>query len=450
MRWTSRSTQAWKRTSLIGIILILTYYYLTRNPTETPVDLPVPAHPRPPVSSSNSCHDFPSSAKIVVAIKTGASEAASKLPAQMKTTLRCASHVVFFSDLEQDIGEYHLHDALSTVSHSVMDNNLDFKFYQEQLKLWKSGKGISSLKGMKSPEAPDKLAAWTLDKYKFIHSLEKTWELKPDMDWYLLFDADTYVIWSNLLTWLETMDPNKKSYFGSEVSIDGTRFAHGGSGIIMSRAAVYEVVVEHNGTAAKWDPLTHEKCCGDLVLGEALKEYGTELQDVWPSMSGETPATMPLGPGTPQYLCSPALTFHHLSPKEMQDLVKYEEKRPKSLGPLTHMELFKNLTVNSLSPRRKNWDNLASDPGEFGKTGGVEREATTVEECAKFCTADKDCFQYTHHDRTCYIGMSIRLGYEKKADEGGVYQSGWNLERLERWIGKQTSCDHVTFPAQGA
>lgn len=63
------------------------------------------------------------------------------------------------------------------------------------------------------------------------------------------------------------------------------------------------------------------------MLGLALKEHGTELQDVWPSFSGETPSTMPFGPGTPEYWCRPALTMHHVSPAAMSELSDFEQQR---------------------------------------------------------------------------------------------------------------------------
>jgi hypothetical protein len=132
-----------------------------------------------------------------------------------------------------------------------------------------------------------------------------------------------------LVKWLGTLDPEKKSYFGSEVSISGTRFAHGGSGIILSKAIMYEIAVVYNGTAAAWDPKTKEMCCGDLVLSLALLEHGTELQDVWPWMSGETHLTMPFGPATPEYWCCPALSMHHLSPADMKELSSFEGRRSK-------------------------------------------------------------------------------------------------------------------------
>jgi len=104
--------------------------------------------------------------------------------------------------------------------------------------------------------------------------------------------------------------------------------------------------------------------------------------------------------------------------------------------------------LNSLLSERENWDNLASDPGEFGKTGGVSSEAESFQDCAHVCEADEKCYQYSHHDHTCYIGMSVRLGYEKDADREGIWRSGWNTTRLADWASKQAQCGQVAFPTQ--
>jgi hypothetical protein len=323
MRLGHRSSSTWSRLSLLGILLIFGYFL---SPQQKSTRLQ-PSLPSSLSANIHSCIDVPSANNVVVSIKTGASEAAIKIPAQMQTALGCAKNVLFFSDLEQEITPYYLHDALDTVTASVIDNNPDFDLYRKQYELWRSKKDISALDGERSPESPGDLAAWSLDKYKNLHILEKTWALKPDMDWYIFIDADTYVFWSNMLRWLATMDPTKKSYFGSEVRVSGERFAHGGTGIILSKAVMYEMAVTHNGTATRWDPQIHEHCCGDFVLGLALKEYGTSLQDVWPFMSGESPSTLPFGPSTPEYLCRPALTMHHLTTTEMKELADFEWQR---------------------------------------------------------------------------------------------------------------------------
>jgi hypothetical protein len=150
--------------------------------------------------------------------------------------------------------------------------------------------------------------------------------MKPGMDWYVLIDADTYIYWPNMLDWLQILTPSKKSYLGAAVSLNGIPFTHGGTGIILSRAGMYELVAMGKGTANVWDNKTFDKCCRDLVLGMALKEHGVNLQDVWPLMSGETPFTMPFGPGTPEYWWGPALTMHHLTPAEMIEFARFEKR----------------------------------------------------------------------------------------------------------------------------
>ena len=160
----------------------------------------------------------------------------------MQTTLQWTKEVLFFSDLEQDLGPYHLYDALNIILAIIVNSNPDFKFYCKQYELQQGDQNISVLKSIRNPESHN-LAAWTLDKYKNVHILKKTWALKPDMDWYIFIDADTYIFWPNLLLWLHTLDPTEKSYFGSAVSLSSDRFAHGGSGIILSKASMYEIAV---------------------------------------------------------------------------------------------------------------------------------------------------------------------------------------------------------------
>jgi len=116
-------------------------------------------------------------------------------------------------------------------------------------------------------------------------------------------------------------------------------------------------------------------------------------------------------------------------------------------GPLTHAELFEDYITKSMVAHRENWDNLAADPGEFSKTGGVLVEVAAFSDCVRACEERPECFQYSHHGKECYIGMSVRLGYEKKADVEGMWQSGWNTTRLAGWAAKQPKCNsQIEFP----
>ncbi|CZT08582.1 uncharacterized protein RCO7_08135 [Rhynchosporium graminicola] len=317
LRRISRFLSLWLCASITGIITISAYLFFYSESEHSQI------------LTSNGIHA--PGANIVVSVKTGASEAAGRIPIQMRTSLRNVRNVVFFSDLEQDIGEYHLYDSLDTILPKVMKDSPDFVFYKKQRELWNATHDISSLKEMKHPEKSDMLAAWALDK---------------------------------------------------------------------------------------------------------------------PAMSGEAPWTLPFGPGTPYYWCRPALSLHHLSPEGMAEFTSFEDRRENKTITLTHQEIFDTFVLDTLVSERDNWDNMASEPGEFGETGGVSSLTTTFEECSQACEADERCFQYSHHGNTCNIGMSVRLGYKKEANKEGVWRSGWRKDRLIGWAKSQPKCGPASFPKQ--
>jgi hypothetical protein len=205
-----------------------------------------------------------------------------------------------------------------------MEGNSDFDIYRKQLELQDPVRVAEFLKGMKDPRSSDTLAAWTLDKYKKLHILEKVWDLQPDMDWYFHIDADSYVIWSSLVAWLEKLDPTEEAFLGSLSFINNLPFAHGGSGMLLSGPAMRNFVVKHNGTANRWDYEMHDECCADWVLAQILKEYGMELMNSWPTIQGEPQSTIPFDS---THWCQPLVTMHHVSPLEAAQMGDFEAKR---------------------------------------------------------------------------------------------------------------------------
>lgn len=272
------------------------------------------------------CDSISGTSNIAIAVKTGATEAASKIPTLMLTSLQCAKDVMIFSDLEQTIAGFHLHDALADIPLSAMRGNPDFDFYWKLKRANRYGQIENMLKGVRDPRMTHELAAWTLDKYKFLHVLEKLYAEYPNKDWYLLMDADTYVVWPNLVTWLQQLpDPtSNKLYLGNAARVKDMYFAHGGSGILISRAAMYEFAVTNNGTASRWDEAMYDECCGDYVVGIELKNSGTLLSPSGPTLNGEKPVTLPFGPNL---WCQPVVTMHHVQPSEMTQLANFETSR---------------------------------------------------------------------------------------------------------------------------
>lgn len=221
-------------------------------------------------TDEEACKDFPDTSNILLVMKTGASEAYSKIPTQSVTMLRCLPDYLIFSDMEQTVAGQHIMDSLDTVLPKAKDDNRDFDLYRRQrdcpVDQETCNKGQDSAK-----------QGWALDKYKNIHMAEKTFALRPAYQWYLFVDADTYVFWPNMVRWLKRIDHTKKHYLGSAAMLGGFPFAHGGSGYLMSSALMRGMFEGKENVANKWDQEAPKTCCGDYLLARAV-DNSTKLR----------------------------------------------------------------------------------------------------------------------------------------------------------------------------
>jgi hypothetical protein len=219
-----------------------------------------------PITSQDpqdACAGFPDTSKVLLVMKTGASEAHAKIPAQRMTNLRCVADYLIFSDMEQTLGDQILYDSLDTVLPRVRERNPDFDLYRRQQHC------PIDQESCNKPHSDTASAGWALDKYKNIHMAEKAYHMRPDHGWYLFVDADTYVVWSTLLPWLTCLDSTSQHYIGSPAALSGFAFAHGGSGYLVSHATMKTMFHDKN-IANKWDMLVQEYCCGDYMFARAI------------------------------------------------------------------------------------------------------------------------------------------------------------------------------------
>lgn len=272
--------------------------------------------------SVDNCAVSALSDEIVVTVKTGASEAASRLPIQLKTTLRCPPTILHFSDMAQKVDNITIHDSLAPIAEFVKIANPDFDLYRKQNARKKLGWHDEEV------TKETKEAAWTLDKYKNLHIVQMSYDMMPKKKWFLHIDADTYLIWSSLLWWLPKLDDSKPLYTGSLTCFSDVKAAHGGSGILLSQSATQVIVAENSSAVPSWDAQAREHCCGDELVARALKENGIEMHNSWPIINGDTPWTIPFGP---QYWCEPIVTMHHLSTHDMELVAAFEQKRKNPL-----------------------------------------------------------------------------------------------------------------------
>ena len=107
-----------------------------------------------------------------------------------------------------------------------------------------------------------------------------------------------------------------------------TTFAHGGSGYVLSNAAMQRLLGGEGGglaVAREWDSRIKGVCCGDLALGMALREKGVSVTVAHPLLNGYKPSSFTYGPG--QHWCQPVVTMHHVVPAEVSAVWRFERRR---------------------------------------------------------------------------------------------------------------------------
>ena len=273
----------------------------------------MPTPTTPPIS--NGCEGFPDTKDILVVMKTGATEAYDKLPIHFLTTLRCVNDTIIFSDMEMDMAGHKVIDVLDEVAEDIKKDNEDFELYALLQEYHRLGEDPRSLKEGNN--------GWNLDKYKFIHMLLKTYKYRPDVPWYVFLEADTTVVWDNLRTLLNKYDPSKPYYIGSPTYL-GIEFGHGGTGYIISGAAMKSAVGKHPDLATKYDKDLHDICCGDAMIGRVLQAEKIYLHRAWPMLNGEKPLTIPF---SSSHWCQPVITMHHLTGQEVSQVYNFERER---------------------------------------------------------------------------------------------------------------------------
>lgn len=213
----------------------------------------------------SDCAQFPDTSKILLVMKTGASEAFSKVPAQLVTSLKCLPESLIFSDMEQEIGGHKIYDSLDRVLDPVKTNNRDFDAYFRQRQCAADQESCNQNMDFEQER-------WDLDKYKNLHIAEKAFNMRPNYDWYLFVDAGAYVVWPTMLRWLENLHQTDPMYIGSKTSVGNSHFGDGGSGYVVSNRAMRGFFENEHNVANRWDEATKRHCCGDLMFARALKE----------------------------------------------------------------------------------------------------------------------------------------------------------------------------------
>ena len=446
-----KSTSVTVKLFLICILISIVYWTVIRPPlggsilqskSEAPRDLDVPYVHRAQDPAKQRCPERRIADKILVMLKTGATQSQASVPIQLLTALRCVPNLLVVSDLEQDIAGVHLHDVLTNVNETIRQTHIDFDLYRK-LQLLKEQNLLDHLDSLAYSGKSAWPPGWHLDKYKFLHMLEFAWKKQPNMDWYVLVETDTYLIWPSLLAWLDTLDPSQEALIGSPNWIGTELFPHGGSGIVFSGAAMRKFGETSLGMATLWDERMSVDCCGDHMLGLAAEAIGVPVLGAWPMLGEDGPRDIRYGPAA---WCEPIVTMHHMSSGSIDAMQTFADSR-QTEAPITFQDVFQHfLTADSLPPSRNDWSNEFTGDVYDIKDLRVDLARVSFEACREACSSFSECFQFQYKDaKECRLFKGFTLGKKKAPDDNVHWRSGWNVPRIKDWVQDHAECPPPTW-----
>lgn len=212
---------------------------------------------------------------ILLIMKTGGTSMWKRLLVHLTTTLSSKrispSSIVIYSDNAETIGPFTVIDALANMTDEAKQSP-DFDVYRQQPE-YVAYNYYSEAAGVDGDEWGP-VGGWIVDKYKFIPLMQHAGQNWPRAKWYVYMEDDAYLFLPNIRKFLTGFDWREKHYLGSYAAKSDAVFAHGGAGFVLSRGAWEESFGTNPSMVEDYHQYVAEHCCGDQVLGLALKDYG--------------------------------------------------------------------------------------------------------------------------------------------------------------------------------
>ncbi|CAN6649966.1 hypothetical protein TRVA0_024S00672 [Trichomonascus vanleenenianus] len=411
--------------------------------------------------------DFvPGARRVFLMLKTGGTEMWSKVPVHWLTTLTKFPYFAIYSDAPGSIGGNEVIDILANMSASTL-NSTDFDMYRMQKFLHNSRSNVdySELRVNQ---------AWDLDRFKNVPMLYHAYRNAPDtIDWFVFIDADTYLMADNLVAYLnKRFDASEPHYLGSQAFTDGDQpFAHGGTGVAISKPALsfFDIPGAEN-IVKKYEKEAFDICCGDALVARMLRnEAGIIINTDYKDNELSNFQGNPIWEVEFHFAkwCQPILSFHHVSPHDIEVLWEYERLlrfEHKEAKTITYAQLYNDFILPFIDQRVDGWDNLAGSmyysyendvkdnwsPKSEG--GPVERPYESVDGCRKACLERSDCFSWRLLPAEKYCGYStgfFQLGRpvhnwienDSEMNTTGAI-SGWMTQRIRAERVHYYQCDN--------
>lgn len=402
--------------------------------------------------------------KSVIVLKTGASVLFERLPVQLllaqsafqprlddtSQSDQARPSMLVYSDSALQLGEFTVHDALANVSSFVRNNKEFSQQYTELHSLLDNDQD----REWTATEFKD---GWKLDKWKFLYMWQDAFRHHPDADWYIGYEADTFVFWKSLFKFLSQQDASREHIFGcGSILMRGNElFANGGCPYIMSGTLMRSTFGKDDKFASKFDSDVSTSCCGDAELSIALRKHASvpidKLGDSGSRFQNQRPREILFDADK---WCEPILNFHHLKPHEVAVWTQIEidiRSKKRANQTILHSDVFdyivtkplkialdtlaQNETSSHLLPTKQHWQ-------AFTNADHGVRQARPVPDpdaCQKQCLESNGCTTWlwskpNNHDQHADCHMmhyAVRIGEPYNGAEQRT--SGWIAKRIHEF-----------------
>ncbi|KAJ3128578.1 hypothetical protein HK098_004004 [Nowakowskiella sp. JEL0407] len=298
---------------------------------------------------------------LAIVLKTGHDVALNRVPIQLLTFLKNVENLLIIGDAPGvRIGSHIMHDVVSDLYEDPLlkqavtdrikyesENNItdnvpqsgpnmpDFRQVPKKNK-FAAGKVKRSVTGGGGEIVPDtKSDGWRKDAHKNLPAFKKLYEMYPHARWFFMVDDDTFAYLDTLLSYVKRYNWNKPYYMGIPNVFkgcdgvkkfgDGPHFAHGGSGILLSRGAIQKLV---EPTHLRTCMARYRRCfAGDVRTALCMRDAGVLITRTAGfhgyAPNAETVWTNP---------CENPITFHHLLVSSIQALSTVQEIKQSRIG----------------------------------------------------------------------------------------------------------------------
>ncbi|ORY37432.1 hypothetical protein BCR33DRAFT_854721 [Rhizoclosmatium globosum] len=224
-----------------------------------------------------------------IALKTG-NETLNRAKVQLDTFLKGFNHLVVISDAPNVLQGHVVHDVYTGLYNTTKPGRRDD---EDDVK---PGSGLddntpgwfvhtspkTSLPVLKKYQLDVLIGFRQRDAHKFLPGLRLLYKTYPDMPWYLMIDDDAFVFMHSLSEYVKLFSHTKPYYIGNMnvfVGCDGVTefgqgpaFAHGGSGILVSNAAMKKVLDGVDGCIVKY----RDCFFGDVRVALCMRDVGVK------------------------------------------------------------------------------------------------------------------------------------------------------------------------------